>query len=74
MCEQREDMVGHWIRRFLQEYMVTVRNCSIATRQSYRDTYRLLLSHVSRQSGKSVDRILVDDLSGDRLACMIVGL
>lgn len=74
MCEQREDMVGHWIRRFLQEYMVTVRNCSIATRQSYRDTYRLLLSHVSRQSGKSVDRILVDDLSGDRVLAFLEDL
>ena len=67
MCERQEAMVGYWIRRFLQEYMVTVRNCSRMTRQSYRDTYRMLLLHVSGLCGKSVDALAVEDVSRDRV-------
>ena len=63
MNERKEDKIGHWIRRFLQEYMVTVRNCSQKTRQSYRDAYRMLLVYASGLCGKDADELLVEDLS-----------
>ena len=55
--------VGYWIRRFLCEYLVTVKNMSANTQKSYRDTFRLLLARASARLGKSVDTLLLDDLS-----------
>lgn len=74
MCEQQEAMLGYWIRRFLLEYMVTVRNCSRMTRQSYRDTYRMLLLHVSEQCGKSVDALTVEDVSSECVLSFLEGV
>ncbi len=54
---------GYWIRRFLCEYLVTVKNMSANTRKSYRDTFRILLTRASAKLRKSVDILLVDDLS-----------
>ena len=54
---------GYWIRRFLCEYLVTVKNMSANTQKSYRDTFRLLLSQASAKLQKSVDTLLIDDLS-----------
>lgn len=67
MDEPKENLIGHWVRRFLQEYLVTVRNCSPRTRESYRDAYRMLLPHVAGMLGKGVDALLVTDLSSERI-------
>lgn len=65
MTERKEILLGPWVRRFLVDYLVTVRNCSPKTRQSYRDTYRLLFAHLSGRCGKPVDELQVEDLSHD---------
>lgn len=54
---------GYWLRRFLDEYMTTVRNLSANTRKSYRDTFRLLLPYISKLSKKSPDELLVTDIN-----------
>jgi len=41
--------LGPWLRRFLCEHIVTERNLARNTRQSYRDSFRLLLPFVSRK-------------------------
>ncbi len=56
---------GYWIRRFLCEHIVTVRNLSINTQRSYRDTFRLLLPHLSIFLHKSIDRLYLTDISHD---------
>ncbi len=55
--------LGPWLRRFLCEYIVTERNLARNTRQSYRDTFSLLLPFISRKVRKPVDRLAVWDLT-----------
>ncbi len=46
-------MLGAWFRRYVEEHIVNERNLAENTRQSYRDSFVLLLPFVSvaRQSG-----------------------
>lgn len=55
--------LGPWVRRFLLEHVVGERNLSINTQRSYRDMLTLLLPHVAKSLKKSVDRLVVTDLS-----------
>jgi integrase/recombinase XerD len=61
------ELVGSWIRRFLLEYLVGERNLSLNTQQSYRDTLRQLLPFVASKRRCPVDRLMVEDLSADRI-------
>src|SRR5262245_23375681 len=68
--ERREPMndtslLGHWLRRFLLEHLVTERNLSRNTQRSYRDTFCLLVPFVTASAGKSADRLTVADLSAE---------
>ncbi len=56
-------LLGSWIKRFLLDYLVTERNLSINTRSSYRDMIILLLHYLSTHHKKSVDRLLITDIS-----------
>jgi integrase/recombinase XerD len=60
-------LLGSWVRRFLTEYLVSERNLARNTQRSYRDTLRLLLPAIARRARKPVDRLIVTDLSADRL-------
>ncbi len=60
-------LLGPWIRRFLMEHLVNERNLARNTQRSYRDTLRLLLPALARRAHKPVDRLVVADLSADRL-------
>ena len=55
--------LGPWLRRFLVEHIVTERNLARNTRTSYRDTFSLLLPFAGRKLSKSVDRLVVRDLT-----------
>ena len=59
--------LGPWLRRFLEEYLVSERNLARNTQLSYRDTLALLLPFVARELSKPVDRLSVRDLSGERV-------
>lgn len=69
-----KNLVGYWVKRFLLEYLVTERNLSMNTRSSYRDMLMLLLSYVSSQIKKSVDRLEISDLSPQRLREFLIHL
>lgn len=56
-------LLGPWIRRFLLEHLVEERNLSRNTQQGYRDTLCQLIPFVSARLGKTVDRLLVADIS-----------
>ncbi len=60
-------LLGPWVRRFLLEHLVSARNLARNTQRSYRDTLRLLLPAVARHARQPVDRLVVTDLSADRL-------
>src|SRR5258705_6425955 len=57
--------LGPWVRRFLLEYLVSERNLARNTQRSYRDTLKLLLPFVARQTHQQVDQIAVFDVSPD---------
>lgn len=63
-----------WVRRFLLEYLVTVRNLARNTQRSYRDTLRLLLPFIARQANKPVDQIAIADLSAERIRQFLLEL
>jgi len=60
-------LLGPWVRRFLLEHLVAERNLARNTQVSYRDTLALLLPFISRKAGAAVDRLMVDDVSADRV-------
>jgi site-specific recombinase XerD len=55
--------VSGWIKRFLLEYLISIKNLSKNTQLSYRDTFRLLLPFVAKKSKKSIDKLLVEEIS-----------
>lgn len=60
-------LLGPWLRRFLLEYLISVRNLSANTQRSYRDTLCLLLPFVANQSHKKMDELAVEDVSAERV-------
>jgi site-specific recombinase XerD len=60
-------LLGPWVRRFLLEHLVADRNLARNTQVSYRDTLVLLLPFISRKADTTVDRLVIDDVSADRV-------
>lgn len=56
-------LLGAWIRRFLLEHLVAERNLSLNTQKSYRDMFIKLLPYLSKKSKKSIDHLIINDLS-----------
>ena len=56
-------LLGPWIKRFLMEYLISVKNLSSNTQRSYRDTLCLLLPFIAHQTKKEIDRLTVEDVS-----------
>lgn len=66
--------LGAWIKRFLLEYLISIRNLSKNTQHSYRDTFRLLLPFVAEKTKKSIENLLVDDISSDIVKDFLLNL
>jgi site-specific recombinase XerD len=60
-------LLGPWVRRFLLEYLISVRNLALNTQRSYRDTLGLLIRAVAGQTHKTADQLGVVDLSASRV-------
>lgn len=67
-------LLGPWIKRFLMEYLVSVKNFSSNTQRSYRDTFCLLLPFMARQTRKTVDQLTIEDISPERLRLFLLDL
>ena len=67
-------LLGPWLKRFLTEYLITVKNLASNTRHSYRDSLYLLLTFMARQTKKPVDQLLVEDVSPERLRLFLLDL
>lgn len=63
-----------WVKRFLLEYLISTKNLSKNTQQSYRDTFRLMLPFVANKSNKSIEKLLVDDISSDVIKAFLMNL
>lgn len=59
--------LGPWLRRFLDEHLVSERNLARNTQLSYRDTLALLLPFVADAAHTPVDRLAVGDLTAERV-------
>src|SRR5260221_400887 len=66
--------LGHWIRRFLLEYVASERNLSANTSASYRDMLVLLLPFVAKRKGVAADALSVTDLSAELVRSFLVYL
>lgn len=60
-------LLGTWIRRFLLEHIVAERNLALNTQKSYRDMLMKLLPYLAEKAAKSIDRLIIDDLSAQRV-------
>lgn len=67
-------LLGPWVRRFLLEYLISVRNLALNTQRSYRDTLSLLIRAVAGQTHKTADQLGVIDLSAPRVIQFLQGL
>ena len=57
---------GQSVQRFFQDYLPQLRGMSIHTIRSYRDALVLFLTFTTSDTGKSIERIEVGDLSRER--------
>lgn len=67
-------LLGPWVRRFLMEHVINDRNLAINTQRSYRDTLQLLLPEIARRIRKTIDRLVVTDVSADRVRQFLTDL
>jgi len=55
--------LSFWIKKFLLNYLTDTRNLSRNTQQSYRDTFRLFVPFVAKNTKKSPEQLLIIDIS-----------
>ncbi len=67
-------LVGPLLQRFFTDYLVAQRRVSLQTIASYRDTFRLLLRFVHRETGIEPAALLVSALDVDRILSFLDGL
>ena len=66
--------LGPWLRRFLEEHLVSERNLARNTQLSYRDTLVLLLPFIAAQARRSLERLRVRDLGAARIRAFLLHL
>lgn len=64
-------ILSPWVRRFLLEYLIGERNLAKNTQTSYRDTLCQLLPFISKAIERRIDRLLVEDVSADRVRAFL---
>lgn len=62
---KNSEYLGFWVKRFLLEYLISIKNLSKNTQQSYRDTFRLLIPFASKKVHKSIEKLLVEDINNN---------
>jgi len=67
-------LLGPWLKRFLLEYLVSVRNLASNTQRSYRDTLCLLLPFMARRARKVIDQLTVEEVSAERVRLFLLDL
>lgn len=70
----KSDVMGVWVRRFLEEYLIGERNYSSNTQASYRDTLVLLLPFLAKRKKTSVGRLALSKISSDDIRSFLVYL
>lgn len=63
MNNKNQLFLGYWIRPFLMEYLVTIKNYSINTVKSYRDSLTLFLVFIKDTTKKKIEQIRLEDIT-----------
>jgi len=71
---QNYNYLSYWIKRFLLEYLISIKNLSKNTQHSYRDTFRLMLPFVAQIRKKSIDNLNVEDISPDTVKAFLMDM
>lgn len=66
-----DEYISSWIKRFLLEFLISIRNLSKNTQQSYRDTFRLMLPFIANKIKKPIDKLLVEDIDPDAVKAFL---
>lgn len=61
----KQIFLGSLVKRFLLEYVISIKNLSQNTQQSYRDVFRVCLPYVANKSNKSVDELTIEDMPSE---------
>jgi site-specific recombinase XerD len=69
-----QNTLSPWIKRFLVEYLVSIKNLSRNTQHSYRDTFRQYLTYLAKKVGKHIDQLAVEDISSDNIKEFLLDL
>ena len=67
-------LLGPWVKRFLMEYLISVKNLSSNTQRSYRDTLCLLLPFIAGKARKAIKRLAIEDISSERVLLFLLDL
>ena len=60
-------MLGPWLRHYFTEHIVSERNLAVNTQKSYRDTFLLFLSFITKKYRIAADRLRFNDISSERV-------
>lgn len=71
---KNSEYLGPWVKRFLLEYLISIKNLSKNTQQSYRDTLRLLIPFASKKVHKSIEKLLVEDINNNIIKGFLLDL
>lgn len=63
-----------WVKRFLMEYLISVRNLSRNTQKSYRDTFKLCLPFFAKKLSKSMEQLTIEDITPEIIKEFLTGL
>ena len=63
MKNKNQLFLGYWIRPFLMEYLVTIKNYSINTVKSYRDSLTMFLVFIRDTTKKKIEQIRIEDIT-----------
>jgi integrase/recombinase XerD len=68
------NFLSPWIKRFLLEYLINVKNLSRNTQRSYRDTFRLYLPEAAKKSQKHIDQLTIEDVAPEGVKEFLLNL
>jgi integrase/recombinase XerD len=69
-----QNILSPWVKRFLSEYLITEKNLSRNTQQSYRDTFKLCFPFIAKNSKKEIDKLAFEDISSELIKKFLLNL
>ena len=68
------NLLSPWIKRFILEYLINVRNLARNTQKSYRDTFKLMLPFIAKKVKKPIDSLTINDITPEAIKSFLLHL